>query len=210
MSLDDDIRALAADGGLLDQLEALLTEPVADPTTGTLSRTKATSAEPWHGEASNVLMTVHAGARELEIDLRYRARLPIRERGGTTANTKAALGALPALVDLAPPDVARDAERQVGGWVLAAQRIRDIDQTDKWSPVPRARGALPPTCPYCGNFSLRMSRERQEVRCTHPGCSDDDGRRPVARMEHGAVSGEAYLVFGDNRTVEYRGEEASA
>lgn len=207
--LDDDVRTLAADGGLLDQLEALLGEPAVDPTTGTRSRHKAQAAPPWHAEAAAALMTIHAGARELEIDLRYRAQLPIRERGGTTGNTKAALLALPPLVDLVPGEVARDAERTVGGWVLSAQRIRDIDESDEWVPVPRPRGVTPPECPYCRTFSLRMCRRRGQVRCSNPQCRDSDGQRPVARMEHGAVSGEASLVFGDGMSVHYRDVEAN-
>jgi hypothetical protein len=210
MSLDDDVHALAADGGLLDQLETLLAEPVSDPTTGTRARNKATSSEPWHGEASLVVMLIHAGARELEIDLRYRAKLPIRERGGTTANTKKALNAVTRLVAAVPPEVARDAERQLAGWVALARKIRDVDEVDEWVPVPRPRDAPPPECPYCATYTLRMCRRRTEVRCFNPQCHDDDGQRPVARMEYGAVSGEAALVFRDGRTVHYRGEEASA
>lgn len=211
MSLADDITTLAADGGLLDQLEGLLAEPVVDPTSGTRSRLKAKSGEPWHAEASAVLMTIHAGARELEINLQYLAKLPIRERGGTSENTKKALEQIGRLVEAVPEHIAAEAEREVGGWIQAARQIRDIDESDRWTPVPHPRGKLPPECPYCQTYSLRMCRRRVEVRCSNPDCRDGSGRRPVARMEHGAVSGEASLVFGDGISVHYRDEqEASA
>src|SRR4051812_43933050 len=49
---------------LLAQLQALLPEPVADPTSGTSTHHKVTgSPAPWHGEAGPLLMTIHAGVR---------------------------------------------------------------------------------------------------------------------------------------------------
>jgi hypothetical protein len=44
---------------------------------------------------------------------------------------------------------------------------------------------------------------REVVRCFNPVCRDSRGDPPVARMEHGGMSGVAQLVFRDGREVDY-------
>ena len=92
----------------------------------------------------------------------------------------------------------------VARWVSAARRIRDIDEEDAWTPVPRAPGAEPPACPYCRTLSLRMSKAREVVRCFFPGCVDIDGNPTQARMEQGRLGSGGMLVFGDGTVVAYR------
>jgi hypothetical protein len=105
-----------------------------------------------------------------------------------------------------PAEVAADAAERVAHWVRSARQIRDLDQADRWVPLPRDPGRMPPPCPYCDTYSLRMSRRAGEVRCIAPECCDDRGRRPVARMEIGQLSGDAYLAFADGREIVYRDE----
>jgi len=207
-----DVDHLVRPGGILDQLEALLPEPVADPSTGTTSHHKVTgSPAPWHAEAAAVLLDIHAGARELEADLKYRVtgRAP-EPRGGSDVNTRSALRSIVRLAEALDDDQVKDAARTVGRWVTTARQLRDIDQADRWEPLPRRPGALPPPCEYCATYSLRWNRRSGEVRCVNGDCRDGDGHRPVARMEIGRLTGTAALVWRDGRTVTYDQEETAA
>jgi hypothetical protein len=190
--------------GLLHRLRSLLREPPGQHPVGTIGRHAAQASEPWHGDAAGVYWQVHFGARELEFILLRVRGLPVRPRGGSHDNTLAALTALPGLASAGPGEIVRRAANRVERWVAAARRIHDVDEAERWMPVPRIAGAMPPVCPYCGYLSLRMSRERGEVRCFTPHCYDLDGRRPVARMERGEHTGEGMLVFGDDTVVHYR------
>lgn len=190
--------------GLLHQLRHSLRTPTGQNAVGTIGRHAIEGSEPWHGDAAAVYWQIHFGARELEFALLRVRGLPQRRRGGSHDNTLAALRALPDLSVAAPGEVVRRAANRVERWVNAARRVHDVDEAERWVPVPRVPGVLPPACPYCHNLSLRMSRERAEVRCFTPGCADLDMARPVARMERGQASGEGLLVFRDTTVVHYR------
>ena len=190
--------------GLLHRLRNSLRTPSGQHTVGTIGRHANESSEPWHNDAASVYWRIHFGARELEAILLRIRGLPRRARGGSHDNTLAAIVALPGLATGAPYAIVRRAANRVERWVDAARRIGDVDETERWVPVPRVAGAMPPVCPYCQNLSLRMSRERGEVRCFTPDCADLDGARPVARMERGTLSGEGILVFRDTTVVHYR------
>jgi hypothetical protein len=198
----------ARNGGLLDRLRHSLRAPTAGASLGTIGRHAVESSEPWTSDAAGVYWGIHFGVRELERILLRARGLPVRPRGGSHENTRSALVELHGLAVAAPGEIVRRAANRVEHWVSAARRIHDVDETERWVQVPRVAGALPPACPYCGNLSLRMSRERGEVRCFTPECHDLDGARPVARMERGRVSGEGLLVFGDTTVVHYREENA--
>lgn len=199
-----DVEELTNAGGLLDQLNALLPVPTSTLDNSPLRHIKTFGAPaPWHPEAGNILMAIHAGARDLENEMRYRLNGTTAKRGGSEVNTRKALASVVRLAYALPAPVVEDAANQVAGWVRAARQIHDIDQTDRWVPLPRAPGMMPPPCPYCDTYALRMSRRAGEVRCINPECVDDRGRRPVARMAYGHLTGDAYLAFGDGREVVY-------
>lgn len=203
--LADDVHALTCEGGLVDRLVGLLPEPDGDPGAGSYQRRRGHSAAPWNSEAAAVLFSIHAGARALEADLLFRCGFPLRERGGSHGNTKAALDALPALCEAVEEHVARAAGRMVATWVSMARRLHDVDEAGRrWVPVPRARDTRPPACPYCGGFTLMMERSLRQVQCMRPGCRDSEGGQPRAHMEFGARTGDGQLVFGDGTTVNYR------
>jgi hypothetical protein len=197
-----DVAELTGAGGLLDQVEALLPEPVAAAAAGAAAGKLAGSPAPWHPEAAAVLLDIHEGARRLEASLRRATvgRLGQR-RGGSDDNTRRALESVVRLAEALDDDHVRQAARIVARWVTAARRIRDIDLTDRWEPLPRQPGMLPPSCDYCSTFSLRWNRRSGEVRCINGACRDEHGRRPVARMVIGRVSGQASLVWQDGRTI---------
>lgn len=199
-----DVDELAQPRGLIDQLVDLLAAQPVDPGVGSKQRHKVSgSPAPWHDEAGGVLMLIHAGARKLERDLRnHVAGHPGEPRGGSDNNTREALRAAVNLAHGAGPDEQQHAELVVAAWCRQARQVGDIDQQDKWEPLPRMPGHTPPECPYCGLLSLRWARTRGVVRClTNPACVDSDGQRPSARIMHGRYSGQAALVFRDELTI---------
>lgn len=204
--LADAVTALTATGGLVDQLRELLAEQATSTTYGTRSRHKVTgSPAPWNVEAASVYLIIHHGARDLESDLRYLvtgATGP--DRGGSDANTRAALDAVAKLAEAVDDDTASYAARTVAGWVTAAHQTRDIDIADRPVPLPRVPGQLPPACDYCHRLSLRMSTRTGVVFCISPACVDGEGRRPLARIETGRYTGVPSLVWQDGRNVIYQ------
>lgn len=190
--------------GLVERLELLLPEP-SGRSGSSIGRRPPSSGEPWNPEAAGVYWRIHAGARDLENELRHaRAFGPLSPpRGGTRANTIEALRAIGLLAVGLPEETLRRAADRVERWANAARRCRDLDELDRWVPVPQVPGSLPPACPYCESFSLRMSLGRSEVRCFKPGCLDMDGHQPVARMEPGRLTGSGILVFRDETVVHY-------
>lgn len=196
---------------LLGQLAELLPEQVADATRGSGQHHKVTgSPAPWHPEAGPVLLTIHAGVRELEADLRYHVTGRTgAARGGSDGNTAAALDAIVRLVHGVPDDAAHDAARRLGGWIEAARRIRDVGESERWIPVHVPKGQLPPSCPYCKTFSIRVAQESGRVACANPKCEDEKGKRPRAHIEKNRLDGSAVMVWADGRTTYYYSREAS-
>lgn len=190
----------------------LLPEQQGRPRTGTIGRHAPESSEPWQGEAASVYWTIHAGARRLEDACRHDIGLPPRTpaRGGSHANTILALQAIGDHAPTLTPTGLATARRRAEAWANAINRLSDIDLADVWVPVPRQPGVLPPICPYCHTFALRMAVGRQLVRCFNPACRDSDGNPPVARMERGRLTGDGMLVFGDQTVVHYREEAQTA
>lgn len=192
----------------LHQVGALLPEPNGRPQTGTIGRHAPESSEPWQGNAAAVYWTIHFGARRLEDACRADIGLPARDpaRGGTAVNTLQALNAVAAMAPTMTVGGLKAARQRVERWSTAIDEMPDIDLADAWTPVPRQPGLLPPVCPYCQCFTLRMAVSRQLVRCFNPPCRDGDGNPPAARMERGRLTGNGMLVFGDTTVVHYREE----
>jgi hypothetical protein len=196
---------------LVPVLAALLPEPVGDPTTGTTAHRKHAvgSPAPWHPEAGPMLMTVHEGVRRMEASMRQEitGRLGGR-RGGSDANTTAAMRAIENLGHGLPDDRARYYARIVGIWTAHARTVRDIDQAPKWSAIAAPKGTLPPQCPYCRTYMLRVAMASGAVTCANPSCVDSLGQRPRGRMEYGPLTGRAMLVFTDGREItHYTGQD---
>ncbi|MEV8636542.1 hypothetical protein AB0395_33330 [Streptosporangium sp. NPDC051023] len=190
---------------LLERLEELLAEPVADPTSGTMSHHKVTgSPAPWHAEAGPILMDIHEGVRRLEASLRREVAGHLGERrGGSDANTAAALASIARLVHGVPEEAARRTVRILSGWIRRAEEVRDIGEAERWEPLRAPAGELPPACPYCKTYSLRVGRREGRVRCANRKCVDGDGRPPVATIDKNRVNGDAMLVWADGRTIHY-------
>jgi len=194
------IRAALAD------VAALLPEPQGRPRTGTIGRHIPDSSEPWQGAAAAVYWDIHFGARNLEDVCRTAIGLPAHNppRGGSNANTDDALRAIANSTASLQPATLADVRRRVERWSTAIDQMPDVDRADTWVPVPRQPGALPPACPYCHMFTLRMSVQRELVRCFNPPCRDGNDRPAIARMDRNRVNGDGVLVFGDGIVIHYR------
>jgi hypothetical protein len=194
----------------LPDVRALLPEPQGRPRTGVISRHTPNASEPWQGEAAAVYWTIHFGARQLEDTCRINIGLGAHHppRGGSSPNTNTALRLIADYGSTLTPDALADARRRVESWVTAIGQLTDVDYADTWVPVPRSPGNIPPACPYCHLFTLRMAPRREIVRCFNPPCRDNDARPPVARMERGRLTGDGMLVFADTTVVHYREEVA--
>lgn len=207
----------APEHGLLAQLHSLIAEPTQNADQGTTGHHKVTgSPAPWNTEVAGVYMDIHAGARDLEDTLRARLGFARRyagkaapgrqrpgPRGATHQNTVLALLAIHDLANAAGPSAVKNALAAVESWVTAAQQVRDIDTAERWVPVPRLPGHRPAACPYCATYALRMQVRAGRVICTNHACRDPDGRRPLATVVVGLVSGTAYLEFADGARVTY-------
>lgn len=188
----------------LADVAALLPEPQGQPRLGTIGRHTPGGSEPWQGAAAAVYWTIHFGVRRLEEEVRTDIGLTPAARGGSTANTRDALTAIRNASATMSPGMLTACRRRVQRWATSIDQLPDIDQADMWVPVPRNPGHLPPTCPYCGLFTLRMAVRRGLVRCFNPPCRDNNDSPPLARMEQSRINGDGLLVFGDGTVIHYR------
>lgn len=132
-------------------------------------------------------MDLHALAREIEGRWRAAAGFRVAVRGGSDANTRAALRALGNLCEARGVDVrggVLDLERWVRG---ARMTLGDLERPR------RVPGDV--ECPFCSGRSLRMLALRGIVMCVNPACRDADGRLPQAQMEYVAETDQIELVW---------------
>lgn len=198
--LDELLRATDECRRLLPHLVNLLAaQPGLGPRAGTIGRHAPESREPWATEAASAHWGIHFGS-QIAAD-RMRVSLGI---GTLSWGSNNGLDVMDSCAPIIEPILLRNARNTAEGWVNAALRIRDIDQAETWTAVPRTPGLRPPFCPHCHTYSLRLNRRRGEIRCFLPGCVDSDGKPTRARMETGAASGEGMLVFDDNTVMTFR------
>lgn len=204
VNLEQDVLELTEEEGIIFQLRALLPEPTQSAVVGTTAHHKISgSPAPWHSEAGRVYMTIHAGARRLEAGFAQFVHGRARTRGGSDGNTVAALRVCVRLAEAMPPEEVRGAARRTSSWIRRAEEIPDIGRAEPWVDLPRAPGATPPPCPFCGTYRLKLARRSGLVKCVNRACRDEDGRPRRAVIEYGALSGSAYLTFGDGQVVTY-------
>lgn len=197
---------------LLAALQALLPDQIGDPTVGTTAHRKNTvgSPAPWHAQAAAALMDIHEGVRRMEASMRIDiSGQPGRRRGGSTANTAAALASLVRLGYGLDDRRARYYARILQIWITHAQQLRDIDEAPRWIAIHVPKGQLPPTCPYCSTYSLRVAENSGAVRCINRRCLDTTGKRPYGLLERGQYTGRPLLAFADGREIHYQDQEAS-
>lgn len=178
----------------LDRLHPLIAEPDSSgPDTGTIGRHAPESSEPWARQAAGAYFDLYFGAREYARAMRGAAQM----RRPADVCGHAALDIISAMIPISQAFILRGVTRGLERLVRQADAVPAIDDSEPWSALPHLAGQLPPACPYCKTYGLRMLRRKGEVRCFFPGCTDSDGAPTRARMEPGRMTGQERLIFGD-------------
>jgi hypothetical protein len=185
--------AAAALTDAITTAEALITEPDTTPA-GAIGGA-AGSAPPWNTAAANALLDAHQLTRRLEASLRYAVTGHTGSpRGGSDANTAAAILAITRLAEAVSDDSAALAARLMDRATSAVDRLPAVDTADVWQ-------HLRSCCPYCGMGMLRacMSGEHYgEVTCLRFGaCFDQAGHHPRGRLGVSGVTGDGLVAWAD-------------
>lgn len=150
---------------------------------------------PWNSRIAYLIFDLAKMARTLESNLHLMISGSQTVRGTSDRNTQLALRALPNLALGLDEEVTSLVTRQVEQWCLAARVA--IGEAEPFIPLPRSYGQGDPRCPWCQRHTLRAQVTAGLVRCLNPGCLDDQGHRPIARIEIGAYGEEPQLVWQD-------------
>lgn len=140
---------------------------------------------PWHAQAANLVMDLHAISRELETRmltcLSERSR---HIRGGSDANTKAALLTLPNLAEGVDDEMAAETLSALSRWVIRAEVALEL--VEPLRRVPTQPGESEMRCPWCRYMTIRWRMLTTSVHCVNPGChyGPDDLRRPRGHLDH--------------------------
>lgn len=176
-----------------------------------IGRSGATASRtPGNTAALNAQFDAHEMIRRLEAAMRMAvAGHAGRARGGSDSNTLAALKAIQNLGAALPQEV-RDtkgrlmwpcqelAARVVERVTSVIGQLPAVDEVPKWTKIRPGPGGLPPRCPNCETYSLRVALASGVVVCVFPDCEDLDGRRPPqARMDISKIDGRPVLVWRD-------------
>ena len=173
--------------------QELIAEPDADGTSG---GGQPGTRPPWNGAAALAAMDAHEGVRRLEAALRLAVTGHTGpRRGGSDANTIAAIAAIEKLAN-AIGDRGRDiAAGLLDGW---AQRIRELPAVDDAEPWRR----VPATCPYCGVPMLRVQARAGKVTCLRYGaCRDSEGHHPIGHVHVSRLTGDPLIRWNDGRVT---------
>jgi hypothetical protein len=147
-----------------------------------ITRTAPQSEPPGNGPAMEALMAAHEGVRRLEAYVRVQVTGSVVHRGGSDAQTTAALSALVSLTNAVSRDDAAEAKRELLRLARPIELLRALDEAVRWVPIRLSDddAAFPPRCPYCRTFTLRLAESRYIVMCCNPGCpGDKNGEQPA-------------------------------
>jgi hypothetical protein len=125
------------------------------------------SQPPWQAQVAMAIMDLHAQVREAEGCLRVSLRLPYRERGGSSGNTRKAMEAVLRLSEGADDGSVKANTRWIDGWNRKASIA--LGKTE---------------IPFCKNRTLRMLPLEGLIKCINPVCKDEKEKKPEARLEY--------------------------
>jgi hypothetical protein len=175
----------------LPQAQQLITQPDQD---GQTARHQATeSAPPWNPGAAMIVLDIHEGIRRLEQQIRQTITgRPGIKRGGSDANTIAAISAVSRLAEALSQRTIHETTIVITRWTTTIRQQPAIDELPVLDRLPN----LPEfACPYCGVAWLLVARASGMVtcgvpdclaECDRPGCGcDGRGHRRWARPEMG-------------------------
>jgi len=152
----------------------------------------------WNTQAAMLILDIHAGARDLEVNLRYQVAGIVRSRGGSDGNTAKCLLNLPALCAGLDYAAVMIAVKRLEGWIWRARLI--LGDAEPFARLPRLPGESDPACPFCKSSTLRVRHATGMVICLRPACKDGNGNRPQGRIEVGSYSAEPILAWADGTT----------
>jgi hypothetical protein len=157
------------------------------------------SRPPWNSAVADALLDAWQGVRELELEIRTEisGRRTARPHGPTDVGTRNALKSLTAMEPAMSTDRAKDATAALSRWANVIRRLPAVDDLPHWMRIRPGPDGLPPRCPYCQTFSLRVALESGVVACWLPGCSDSDGNPPRARLDISRINAEPVLAWSD-------------
>lgn len=192
----NDITTDRADAGLLTN-GWLTVDRDQEPGVG--SRAIPESKTPGNTQAINALMDAHQMVRRIEASLRLSITgKPGRMRGGSDSSTLAAITAIEKLGEAVSPHARQTAARLIDKATTKIGQLPAVDEIPKWEKIRPGPGGMPPQCPNCNTYSLRVALQSGVVVCVFPNCSDMDGRRPPqARMDLSKIDGRPVLVWRD-------------
>lgn len=158
------------------------------------------SRPPWNPAVADAFFTAWSGIRELEAAMRRQVSGTVIRRGGSAGNTDAALDAIAQMETSVPECTARDALRRVSRWTVSIQQLRAVGEATRWVRLRPGPDGLPPQCPHCECFSLRLAEGTGVVSCFTPGCHDLDGRQPTGRLDVSLLNATPVLAWRDGIT----------
>jgi len=180
---------------LNERLEQLIAVRTRDHSGGGFHGKVDHSSPPWNNTVAGVIMDLHARSRDAEACLRIALKLPRRVRGGSSANTRKALDSLLRLSEGADDHSVQENIRWLDGWCRKA--LIALEVTEAPRRLPRVEGQKEPPCPWCKNHTLRMLPLKGIIKCSNPECTDDQERRPVARLQYSELVKDLVLVWQD-------------
>jgi hypothetical protein len=173
----------------LPTAQALIGEPDTD---GTRTHTAPDSRPPWNSAVAVAVFDTAETMRRLEVSLRLIVTgHPGPRRGGSDANTHAAIIAITQLVHAVPEAVQRQATVVVARRVTTIQQLPAIDEAERFT-------TLQARCPYCGLGKLRWAERSGRVTCIRYGaCFDGRGEHPLGHMGINLVTNEGAVYWND-------------
>jgi hypothetical protein len=186
--------------GLLDRLEAELPEKKRNPHGGHgAGKGGHHPLAAWNSQIAMLVMDIHGGAREIELDLRYSVTGALRFRGGSDRNTQKSLSNLVPLCAGCDYAAVQLVAKRLEAWIWRARMV--LGDAEPFSRLPRLPGQSDPRCPFCKTAgSLRVKHATGVVICLRPGCCDSDGNRTTGRVEVGPYSGQPLIAWASGET----------
>jgi hypothetical protein len=190
MSTDQLGESCAAITKWLPVAQALTTEADADGITG---GDQPSSRPPWNSAVENAVMDAHEGLRRLEAAMRRDVTGHTGpRRGGSDANTAAALTAIENLGHAVTTEAMAAAARILDRWSMQIQVLPAVDTEEPWR---RVTGRA---CPYCGVPMLRVKPRAGIVTCLRYGaCYDNNGRHPKGQEDVSVLNGNPVIRWDD-------------
>lgn len=192
-ALRNEFREIVSEAVTLnEELEAVIAVKPSQPSEGFHGKVSHSPA-PWNTAAANAILDLHALTRTSETVMLTTLNLPVRSRGGSSANTRKALQEMLHLSYGCDDHVVHQAKRDLDNWCRQASIV--LGKTETAKRLPRLFGDKEALCPWCKRDTLRQLALDGTIFCIDPQCKDEEDRRPKAQLEY--FRGEMVLRWQD-------------